>query len=68
MIFNEAVLFTDLDYSPAESVMRATIGFAFVIVDNAHHHRFRTVRTKHAIASVEQSIEEYTNESIRHRA
>ncbi|GFV51711.1 DUF4817 domain-containing protein [Trichonephila clavipes] len=38
------------------------------LIDNSHPQRRRTVRTEEAIATVERSIEEDPNESIRHRA
>ncbi|GFX22960.1 transposable element Tc3 transposase [Trichonephila clavipes] len=40
----------------------------FTLIDNSHPQRRRTVRTEEAIATVERSIEEHPNESIRHRA
>ncbi|GFY32630.1 DUF4817 domain-containing protein [Trichonephila clavipes] len=40
----------------------------FTLIDNSHPQRCRTVRTEEAIATVERSIEEDPNESIRHRA
>ncbi|GFW35195.1 DUF4817 domain-containing protein [Trichonephila clavipes] len=40
----------------------------FTLIDNSHLQRRRTVRTEEAIATVERSIEEDPNESIRHRA
>ncbi|GFX03971.1 uncharacterized protein TNCV_4678751 [Trichonephila clavipes] len=40
----------------------------FTLIDNSHPQRRRTVRTEEAIATVERSIEEDPNESIRHRA
>ncbi|GFU56040.1 DUF4817 domain-containing protein [Trichonephila clavipes] len=39
----------------------------FTLIDNSHPQRRRTVRTE-AIATVERSIKEDPNESIRHRA
>ncbi|GFX33566.1 uncharacterized protein TNCV_1932331 [Trichonephila clavipes] len=40
----------------------------FTLIDNSHPQRRRTVRTEEVIATVERSIEEDPNESIRHRA
>ncbi|GFV80703.1 DUF4817 domain-containing protein [Trichonephila clavipes] len=40
----------------------------FTLIDNSHPQRCRTVRTEEATATVERSIEEDPNESIRHRA
>ncbi|GFX92992.1 hypothetical protein TNCV_139361 [Trichonephila clavipes] len=40
----------------------------FTLIDNSHPQRRRTVRTEEAIVTVECSIEEDPNESIRHRA
>ncbi|GFT82712.1 uncharacterized protein TNCV_1784561 [Trichonephila clavipes] len=40
----------------------------FTLIDNSHPQRRRTVRTEEAIDTVERSIEEDPNESIRHRA
>ncbi|GFX62170.1 transposase [Trichonephila clavipes] len=40
----------------------------FTLIDNSHPQRRRTVRTEEAIATVERSIEEDPNESIRHQA
>ncbi|GFX54839.1 transposable element Tc3 transposase [Trichonephila clavipes] len=40
----------------------------FTLIDNSHYQRRRTVRTEQAISTVERSIEEDPNESIRHPA
>ncbi|GFT56059.1 DUF4817 domain-containing protein [Trichonephila clavipes] len=40
----------------------------FTLIDNSHPQRRRKVCTEEAIATVERSIEEDPNESIRHRA
>ncbi|GFU17712.1 DUF4817 domain-containing protein [Trichonephila clavipes] len=40
----------------------------FTLIDNSHPQRRRMVRTEEAIATIERSIEEDPNESIRHRA
>ncbi|GFY23060.1 DUF4817 domain-containing protein [Trichonephila clavipes] len=40
----------------------------FTLIDNSHPQRCRPVRTEEDIATVERSIEEDPNESIRHRA
>ncbi|GFV04027.1 hypothetical protein TNCV_916511 [Trichonephila clavipes] len=40
----------------------------FILIDNSHPQRCRTVPTEEAMATVERSIEENPNESIRHRA
>ncbi|GFX76318.1 hypothetical protein TNCV_592811 [Trichonephila clavipes] len=40
----------------------------FILIDHSHSQRRRTVRTEEAIATVERSIEEDPNESIRPRA
>ncbi|GFU94287.1 DUF4817 domain-containing protein [Trichonephila clavipes] len=56
---------------PSEQLIRLTMErfhTTFTLIDNSHHQRRRTVRTEEAIATVERSIEEDPNESIRHRA
>ncbi|GFX94714.1 DUF4817 domain-containing protein [Trichonephila clavipes] len=56
---------------PSEQLIRLTIErfrTTFTLIDNSHPQRRRTVRTEEAIATVERSIEEDPNESIRHRA
>ncbi|GFW66331.1 DUF4817 domain-containing protein [Trichonephila clavipes] len=56
---------------PSEQLIRLTMErfrTTFTLIDNSHPQRRRTVRTEEAIATVEGSIEEDPNESIRHRA
>ncbi|GFV02951.1 DUF4817 domain-containing protein [Trichonephila clavipes] len=56
---------------PSEQLIRLTMErfrTTFTLIDNSHPQRSRTVRTEEAIATVERSIEEDPNESIRHRA
>ncbi|GFY13989.1 DUF4817 domain-containing protein [Trichonephila clavipes] len=56
---------------PSEQLIRLTMErfrTTFTLIDNLHPQRRRTVRTEKAIATVERSIEEDPNESIRHRA
>ncbi|GFX19836.1 DUF4817 domain-containing protein [Trichonephila clavipes] len=56
---------------PSEQLIRLTMErfhTTFTLIDNSHPQRRRTVRTEEAIATVERSIEEDPNESIRHRA
>ncbi|GFX91511.1 DUF4817 domain-containing protein [Trichonephila clavipes] len=58
-------------YRPSEQLIRLTMErfrTTFTLIDNSHPQRRRTVRTEEAIATVERSIEEDPNESIRHRA
>ncbi|GFT49686.1 DUF4817 domain-containing protein [Trichonephila clavipes] len=55
---------------PSERLIRLTMErfrTTFTLIDNSHPQRRRTVRTEEAIATVERSIEEHPNESIRHR-
>ncbi|GFU66580.1 hypothetical protein TNCV_4357361 [Trichonephila clavipes] len=54
--------------SPSEHLIRLTMErfrTTFTLIDNSHPQRRRTVRTEEAIATVERSIEEDLNESIR---
>ncbi|GFX38541.1 DUF4817 domain-containing protein [Trichonephila clavipes] len=56
---------------PSEQLIRLTMErfrTTFTLIDNSHPQRRRTVRTEEAIATVERSIDEDPNESIRHRA
>ncbi|GFX57219.1 transposable element Tc3 transposase [Trichonephila clavipes] len=56
---------------PSKQLIRLTMErfrTMFTLIDNSHPQRRRTVRTEEAIATVERSIEEDPNESIRHRA
>ncbi|GFW48757.1 DUF4817 domain-containing protein [Trichonephila clavipes] len=56
---------------PSQQLIRLTMErfrTTFTLIDNSHPQRRRTVRTEEAIATVERSIEEDPNESIRHRA
>ncbi|GFS82052.1 DUF4817 domain-containing protein [Trichonephila clavipes] len=56
---------------PSEHLIRLTMErfrTTFTLIDNSHPQRRRTMRTEEAIATVERSIEEDPNESIRHRA
>ncbi|GFS49726.1 DUF4817 domain-containing protein [Trichonephila clavipes] len=56
---------------PSEQLIRLPMErfrTTFTRIDNSHPQRRRTVRTEEAIATVERSIEEDPNESIRHRA
>ncbi|GFV10628.1 transposable element Tc3 transposase [Trichonephila clavipes] len=56
---------------PSEQFIRLTMErfrTTFTLIDNSHPQRRRTVRTEEDIATVERSIEEDPNESIRHRA
>ncbi|GFV86992.1 DUF4817 domain-containing protein [Trichonephila clavipes] len=56
---------------PSEQLIRLTMErfrTTFTLIDNSHPQRGRMVRTEEAIATVERSIEEDPNESIRHRA
>ncbi|GFV30106.1 DUF4817 domain-containing protein [Trichonephila clavipes] len=56
---------------PSEQLIRLTkerFRTTFTLIDNSHPQRRRTVCTEEAIATVERSIEEDPNESIRHRA
>ena len=56
---------------PSEQLIRLTMErfrTTFTLIDNSHPQRRRTVRTEEAIATVERSIAEDPNESIRHRA
>ncbi|GFX58808.1 DUF4817 domain-containing protein [Trichonephila clavipes] len=56
---------------PSEQLIRLTmerLRTTFTLIDNSHPQRRCTVRTEEAIATVERSIEEDPNESIRHRA
>ncbi|GFT11721.1 DUF4817 domain-containing protein [Trichonephila clavipes] len=56
---------------PSEQLIRLTMErfrTTFTLIDNSHPQRRRTVRTEEAIATVERSIQEDPNESIRHRA
>ncbi|GFV28233.1 DUF4817 domain-containing protein [Trichonephila clavipes] len=56
---------------PSEQFIRLTMErfrTTFTLIDNSHPQRCRTVRTEEAIATVERSIEEDPNDSIRHRA
>ncbi|GFU34329.1 DUF4817 domain-containing protein [Trichonephila clavipes] len=58
-------------YRPSEQLVRLTMErfrTTFTLIDNSHIQRRRTVRTEQAIATVERSIEEDPNVSIRHRA
>ncbi|GFT18322.1 DUF4817 domain-containing protein [Trichonephila clavipes] len=50
------------------SINHGTFSHHVTLIDNSHPQRRRTVRTEEAIATVERSIEEEPNESIRHRA
>ncbi|GFV57086.1 DUF4817 domain-containing protein [Trichonephila clavipes] len=56
---------------PSEQLIRLTMErfrTTFTLIYNSHPQSRRTVRTEEAIATVERSIEEDPNESIRHRA
>ena len=56
---------------PSEQLIRLTMErfrTTFTLIDNLDPQRRRTVRTEEAIATVERSIAEDPNESIRHRA
>ncbi|GFW19428.1 DUF4817 domain-containing protein [Trichonephila clavipes] len=56
---------------PSEQLIRLTMErfrTTFTLIDNSHPQRRRTVRTEEAISTVERSIEEDPNESIRHLA
>ncbi|GFW48699.1 hypothetical protein TNCV_4242801 [Trichonephila clavipes] len=53
---------------PSEQLIRLTMErfrTTFTLIDNSHPQRRRTVRTEESIATVERSIEEDQNESIR---
>lgn len=57
--------------SPSEQLIRLTMERfckTFTLIDNSHPLRRHTLRTEEAIATVERSIEEDSNESIHHRA
>jgi len=56
---------------PTEQLIRLTVErfqTTFSLNNNIHPQRRRTIRTEEVIASVERSIEEDPNQSIRHRA
>ena len=56
---------------PSEQLIQLTMErfrTTFTLIDNSHPQRRRTVHTEEAIATVERSIAEDPNESIRHRA
>ncbi|GFW01053.1 DUF4817 domain-containing protein [Trichonephila clavipes] len=56
---------------PSEQLIRLTMErfrTTFTLFDNSHPQKCRTVRAEEAIATLERSIEEDPNESIRHRA
>ncbi|GFU68846.1 DUF4817 domain-containing protein [Trichonephila clavipes] len=50
------------------SINHGTFSHTCTLIDNSHPQRHRTVLTDKVIATVERSIEEDPNESIRHRA